>query len=536
MSHKEPIVSVAGLTVAFNGNDVTHAVDLDLYPGRITALVGESGSGKSVTAMALPRLEPAGAEVRGNALLRKDDKSTIDLLSGDAPISLIRGGLIGVVFQEPSTAFNPVFTIGSQIAEAVYSHASVKIRKTDCKERVLHQLREVGLDDAERIYGSYPHQLSGGQLQRAMIAMAIINRPQVLIADEPTTALDVTTQKGILTLLQELASALSLAILLITHDMGVVRMTAQDVYVMQHGHIVEYGSVDEVFHHPQKEYTKILLSAVPKLRIDSGIADSRNRDNADGSQNTVARLDNVSVEYVRGKKAVSNISFSLKKGHTNALVGESGAGKSTIAKVLSGQLNPTEGKVVFENETLSSLRGERRRHALSRLGYVFQDSGSALNPRKTVAWSIAEPMQVVGGFSQEERRSKVEEMLDRVELPREIAFRYPHQLSGGQRQRVGIARSLVLRPDLLLADEPTSSLDVTVQRRILQLLHDLQDEYGFACLFITHDLGIVQEVADEVTVMKDGRLVERGAVDSVLYHPENAYTKTLLDASPKFEV
>ena len=225
MSHKEPIVSVAGLTVAFNGNDVTHAVDLDLYPGRITALVGESGSGKSVTAMALPRLEPAGAEVRGNALLRKDDKSTIDLLSGDAPISLIRGGLIGVVFQEPSTAFNPVFTIGSQIAEAVYSHASVKIRKTDCKERVLHQLREVGLDDAERIYGSYPHQLSGGQLQRAMIAMAIINRPQVLIADEPTTALDVTTQKGILTLLQELASTLSLAILLITHDMGVVRMT-----------------------------------------------------------------------------------------------------------------------------------------------------------------------------------------------------------------------------------------------------------------------------------------------------------------------
>lgn len=536
MSRKEPIVSVTGLTVAFGGRDVTHAIDLELYPGRITALVGESGSGKTVTAMALPRLEPAGAVVRGRASLLRDGESAIDLLSDKAPVSLIRGGLIGVVFQEPSTAFNPVFTVGSQIAEAVRSHANGKIHNADCKERVLRQLREVGLADAERIYGSYPHQLSGGQLQRAMIAMAIINRPQVLIADEPTTALDVTTQKGILTLLKELASTLSLAILLITHDMGVVRMTAQDVYVMQHGHIVEYGSVDKVFQYPQKEYTKVLLSAVPKLRVGGSAGSSENADNIVDSHDVVARLDNVSVEYVRGKKAVSNISFSLKRGHTNALVGESGAGKSTIAKVLSGQLNPAEGNVIFENLSLNALKGKKRRYALSHLGYVFQDSGSALNPRKTVAWSIAEPMQVVGGFSQDERRAKVYEMLDRVELPREVAFRYPHQLSGGQRQRVGIARSLVLRPDLLLADEPTSSLDVTVQRRILHLLHELQEEYGFACLFITHDLGIVQEVADEVTVMKDGHLVEYGAVGSVLRHPKDAYTKMLLEASPKFDV
>lgn len=535
MSDKEPSVSVSGLTVAFNGIDVTHTIDLDLYPGRITALVGESGSGKSVTAMALPRLEPIGAEVRGNASLRYDG-SSVDLLSDKAPISLIRGGLIGIIFQEPSTAFNPVFTVGGQIVEMLRKHAGRKMHKTECRDCVLKQLREVGISDAERIYESYPHQLSGGQLQRAMIAMAIINRPRVLIADEPTTALDVTTQKGILALLKELASTLSLAILLITHDMGVVRMAAQDVYVMQHGSIVEHGPVNDVFRHPQQEYTKVLLSAVPRFHVGNRPVVLDEKDEAaEDSRSVVARLDDVSVEYSRGKKAVSGISFSLKKGSTDALVGESGAGKSTIAKVLSGQLDPTGGDVFLEDESLPSLRGVKRRHALSKLGYVFQDSGSALNPRKTVAWSISEPLRVAGCFSQKERQAKVYGMLDRVELSHEIASRYPHQLSGGQRQRVGIARSLVLHPDLLIADEPTSSLDVTVQRHILCLLHDLQQEYGFACLFITHDLGIVQEVANEIIVMKEGRIVEQGAMESVLFHPRDEYTNALLEASPKFD-
>lgn len=586
MSEPRAIVTVDGLSVSFDDQEVTHGVSLKLYPGRITALVGESGSGKSVTAMALPRLDPSVATVRGHAYLdaavsagaagsdraavdatagdaagsdraaaadrgdtRHDD---IDLLAADAPLQRIRGEYIGTVFQEPSTAFNPVFTLGMQVAESLKYHQK-GLTAAQRKQKVLAQLREVGLDDAERVWSSYPHQLSGGQLQRVMIAMAIINRPKVLIADEPTTALDVTTQKAILTLIARLAKELDLAVLLITHDMGVVWQAAQDMYVMHDGVIVEQGSVDRVFRNPADDYTRMLLAAVPRLRVvehvaervaerDSGEEGSGDARDAGGELSVlgdakrIAAVQDVSVSYKSGTFAVEHISFDLAAGRTRALVGESGAGKTTIAKVISGQLAPTLGSVLIERQDLAKAHGRRKRGILSHMGYVFQDSGSALNPRKTVAWSIAEPMSVQGGFSEAERRARVLELLDQVELPADVADRFPHQLSGGQRQRVGIARTLSLNPSLLIADEPTSSLDVTVQRRVLDLLRRLQQEHGFACLFITHDLGIVQEVSDVITVLRHGHIVESGATDRVLNDPQAEYTRTLLDASPKIDL
>ncbi|MBT1160753.1 ABC transporter ATP-binding protein [Bifidobacterium sp. SO1] len=566
MNEPRAIVTVDGLTVSFDGRDVTHGVSLKLFPGRITALVGESGSGKSVSAMALPRLDPSVASVRGRALIGDPSASggDIDLLAADAPLQRIRGELIGTVFQEPSTAFNPVFTLGMQVAESLKYHQK-NLSAAERKRKVLEQLREVGLEDAERVWSSYPHELSGGQLQRVMIAMAIINRPKVLIADEPTTALDVTTQQAILKLISSLARELDLAVLLITHDMGVVWQAAQDVYVMHDGVIVEQGSVEHVFRAPADDYTKMLLAAVPRLHVDDDDADG---DGSDGGfrgegvarvgervagagapadeqseesaalagGETIASLNDVAVSYRHGKAAVEHISFDLVAGRTRALVGESGAGKTTIAKVISGQLAPSGGSVLIAGQDLAKAHGRRKREILSHMGYVFQDSGSALNPRKTVAWSISEPMSVQGGFSEADKRRRVAELLDQVELPADAADRFPHQLSGGQRQRVGIARALALNPSLLIADEPTSSLDVTVQRKVLDLLRRLQLEHGFACLFITHDLGIVQEVSDVITVLRHGHIVESGVTGHVLRHPEADYTRTLLAASPKIEL
>ncbi|KAA8815214.1 ABC transporter ATP-binding protein [Bifidobacterium callitrichos] len=573
MSEPRAIVTVDGLSVSFDEREVTHGVSLKLYPGRITALVGESGSGKSVTAMALPRLDPSVASVKGHAFLDEggdgDDAGRdagrdaasghdIDLLADNAPLQRIRGEYIGTVFQEPSTAFNPVFTLGMQVAESLKYHQR-NLSAAQRKAKVLEQLREVGLQDAERVWSSYPHELSGGQLQRVMIAMAIINRPKVLIADEPTTALDVTTQQAILKLISSLAAELDLAVLLITHDMGVVWQAAQDVYVMHDGVIVEQGSVGEVFRNPKDDYTRMLLAAVPRLHVEESAepaiatvrepepgkpdvsgqpekSDDAGERAALGDGKRAASIEGVSVAYRPGKYAVEDISFDLVAGRTRALVGESGAGKTTIAKVVSGQLSPTRGRVLIDGEDLARAHGRRKRGILSHMGYVFQDSGSALNPRKSVAWSISEPMSVQGGFSQADRRKRVLELLDQVELPADVADRFPHQLSGGQRQRVGIARALALSPSLLIADEPTSSLDVTVQRRVLDLLHRLQVEEGFACLFITHDLGIVQEVSDVITVLRNGHVVESGATDEVLNRPRAQYTRTLLDASPKIDL
>ncbi|MBF9308850.1 ABC transporter ATP-binding protein [Gardnerella vaginalis] len=530
---KRIVISVEDLSVSIDGRQITRNVSMRLRAGMVSALVGESGSGKSLTAMALMGLLDNNVRVEGNAsLLNASDpnESFINLLSEDAPYEHIRGGMIGMIFQEPSSAFNPVKTIGKQIEEALIYHPEKagKLSQRERKKRVISQLLEVELSDAERVYRSYAHELSGGQLQRAMIAMALINRPQVLIADEPTTALDITTQRDILRLIRNLSEKLHLAVLIITHDMSVVRALADEMYVMQGGNIVESGEVQHIFANPKHEYTRTLLDSVPKFDMQYASSDdsyesieevakaiakniAKNISESPESESPVVEVQGVSVKYSHArfskdsnKLALANANLRINSGSTLALVGESGAGKTTIAKLISGQIKPNSGLVLLNGENLNRLNSKARRQALSRIGYVFQDSGSALNPRKTIGWSIAEPLLLHTNLDANERLERVEEMLNQVQVPVEFASRFPHELSGGQRQRVGIARALILQPSLLIADEPTSALDVTVQRRVLNLLRDLQQKYNYACLFITHDLGVVQEIADEVAVIRDG--------------------------------
>ena len=532
-ARKRIVISVEDLSVSIDGRQITRNVSMRLRAGMVSALVGESGSGKSLTALALMGLLDNNARVEGNAaLLNASDanESFINLLSEDASYEHIRGGMIGMIFQEPSSAFNPVKTIGKQIEETLIYHPEKagKLSQRERKKRVISQLLEVELSDAERVYRSYPHELSGGQLQRAMIAMALINRPQVLIADEPTTALDITTQRDILRLIRNLSEKLQLAVLIITHDMSVVRALADEMYVMQGGNIVESGEVQHIFANPKHEYTRTLLDSVPKFdmqyassgdsyesieEVAKAIAKNiaKNISESPGSESPVVEVQGVSVKYSHArfsknsnKLALANANLRINSGSTLALVGESGAGKTTIAKLISGQIKPNSGLVLLNGENLNRLNNKARRQALSRIGYVFQDSGSALNPRKTIGWSIAEPLLLHTNLDDNERLERVEEMLNQVQLPVEFASRFPHELSGGQRQRVGIARALILQPSLLIADEPTSALDVTVQRRVLNLLHDLQQKYRYACLFITHDVGVVQEVASEVAIIRNG--------------------------------
>lgn len=540
-STREPLLTVSHVSIGFDGTPVTHDVHFSLFPGTITALVGESGSGKSVSAMALAHLDPSQAEVSGQAFL--DSNTTLNILDNtldQASLQKLRGVQIGVVFQEPMTAFNPLMTLGKQVEESLIYHQP-KLSKQERKEAVLHAFEAVRLPQPERIFAAHPHELSGGQLQRVMIAMAIINNPSIIIADEPTTALDVTTQKAILQLLESLARERHLAILIITHDMGVVWEAAQYVYVMQKGEIVEEGSTRQIFTAPTHPYTRMLLDAVPKLTVDS---ESEASPTADSQAPALVQLEHVSLSYshrAHAKLALHDISLRIGAGETLALVGESGAGKTTIGKVISGQLTPQQGTVLIGGDNLAGLKGKKLRQARSSIGFVFQNSSSALVPTKTIGWSIAEPLLVeesLGGtkLSSQQRRERVEELMKHVGLDPALASRFPYQLSGGQRQRVGIARAIALRPKLLIADEPTSSLDVTVQKRVLDLLRTLQQEYGYACLFITHDLGIVQEVAHNLAVIKSGEIVEQGSVSEVLAHPRHAYTRTLLDASPRIDI
>lgn len=546
------VISVDGMSISIGGRQITRDISLRMSAGEVSALVGESGSGKSLTALALMGLLSDSAKVEGSALLNATyaNESAIDLLSENAPYERIRGGMIGMIFQEPSSAFNPVKTIGKQIEEALIYHPEKagKLSARERKKRVIAQLLEVELSDADRVYRSYAHELSGGQLQRAMIAMALINRPQVLIADEPTTALDITTQRDILRLIRELSGKLQLAVLIITHDMSVVRALASEVYVMQGGNIVESGKVQHIFADPQHEYTRTLLESVPKFdmqyaqngdsyesmeeaaeqivknisqNISQNIsANSANIDNVASVKSSAVEtsvvepsveIRDVSVRYsharfskLANKFALNNANLRINAGSTLALVGESGAGKTTIAKVISGQIKPNSGKVLLNGVDINRLHGKSRLNAMRSIGYVFQDSGSALNPRKTVGWSIAEPLLLHTQLDASERKECVKKILEQVQVPTDFAKRFPHELSGGQRQRVGIARALILQPSLLIADEPTSALDVTVQRRVLNLLRDLQQKYNYACLFITHDLGVVQEIADEVAVIRGG--------------------------------
>ena len=503
-------------------------MNLGLAAGKVTAIVGESGSGKSTTALGLMSLLASNARMSGSVTVKGEE-----MINAKATVlQRFRGKEVAYIFQEPMTALNPLFTIGYQIVETLRNHFDMGPKEAHA--RALELITMVDIPNPEQSINKYPHQLSGGQRQRAMIAQALACDPALLVADEPTTALDVTVQAEILDLMRGLKDKLNSAILLITHDMGVVADMADEILVMKDGITVEKGTADQIFNNPRHPYTQQLLGAVPKLgSTQKRVLPYRE----DAKPAPVLSLTNVTIEYPkRGRQpaftAVKNFNLEIYPGEIVGLVGESGSGKTTVGRAAIGLLPVKEGSIqVVGNEIAGATQKELfliRHHT----GIVFQDPASSLNPRLPIGESIGEPLFLAGFAKGADLAQKVEELLDQVELPRSYRNRYPHELSGGQRQRVGIARALALTPDLLIADEPTSALDVSVQARFLDLLQDLQAKLNFACLFISHDLAVVDILSHRIAVMQDGVLVEVGDRDQILKNPENDYTKRLISAVP----
>ncbi|MER6289623.1 ABC transporter ATP-binding protein [Streptomyces sviceus] len=513
-----------GVTFSTETGDVpaVRGVSLGVRPGETLALVGESGSGKSTVALAAMGLLPGNARASGRITV----DGTEIVGASEASLARLRGRTASMVFQEPATALDPLTRVGAQIAEVVRNHRDVS--RSEAAREAVGLLRRVGIPEPERRASAFPFQLSGGQRQRVVIAMAIANSPSLLIADEPTTALDVTVQAEILDLLRRLAADSGTGVLLVTHNMGVVADFADRVAVMLEGEIVETGPVEEVLLRPGHAYTRGLLAAVPRLRFSGGDADP-----APPAEDTpVVRLRDVSVRFGR-VRALDGVCLDVRPGDTVGLVGESGSGKSTAARVALGLVAPASGSVSLFGTDLSRVRGRGRRALLSGVGVVLQDPVASLDARMSVAECVAEPLRVHRrGMSGAERRNRVAEVLELVRLPRELARRGPRELSGGQRQRVSLARALVLAPRLLVADEPTSALDVSVQRTVLEVIAELQRELGFACLFVSHDLAVVQEFAQRVVVMRGGRVEEEGPTMSTLLRPETEYTRRLIAAVP----
>ncbi|WP_406220949.1 dipeptide ABC transporter ATP-binding protein [Streptomyces canus] len=510
-----------GVTFSTETGDVpaVRGVSLHVRPGETLALVGESGSGKSTVALAAMGLLPGNARASGRVAV---DGTEIVGVS-EASLARLRGRTASMVFQEPATALDPLTRVGAQIAEVVRNHRDVS--RSEAAREAVELLRRVGIPEPERRASAFPFQLSGGQRQRVVIAMAIANSPSLLIADEPTTALDVTVQAEILDLLRRLAADSGTGVLLVTHNMGVVADFADRVAVMLRGEVVETGPVEDVLLRPEHEYTRGLLAAVPRLRF-------RGEDAPPAEEPPVVRLRDVSVRFGR-VQALDGVFLDVRPGETVGLVGESGSGKSTAARVALGLVAPSSGSVSLFGADLGRVRGRKRRALLSGVGVVLQDPVASLDARMSVAECVAEPLRVHRrGMSGAERRDRIAEVLELVRLPRELAGRGPRELSGGQRQRVSLARALVLEPRLLVADEPTSALDVSVQRTVLEVIAELQRELGFACLFVSHDLAVVQEFAQRVVVMRDGRVEEQGPTMSTLLRPETEYTRRLIAAVP----
>lgn len=527
----ETVLQVKNYNVDFWVEGVWYPAAIDMnfevHAGKVLAIVGESGSGKSTTAMGLMDLLASNARISGSVKVRGQE------MVGAKKSSLrkARGREVAYIFQEPMTALNPVYTIGFQIVETLRTHFDMG--PNEAKARAIELITMVEIPNPEASFEKYPHQLSGGQRQRAMIAQSLACDPGLLVADEPTTALDVTVQAEILDLMRNLRDRLNSAILLITHDMGVVADLADDILVMKDGNTVEYGTSDQVFNRPQHPYTKELLAAVPKL----GSAAVRELAPDLVGLPPVLKLEHVSIEYPKNGRipafrAVSDVSFEIFPGEIVGLVGESGSGKTTIGRAAIGLLPIVEGRIELVGRDISKPTSQELREIRKHTGIVFQDPASSLNPRLPIGESIGEPLFLSGDAKGAELDHRVEELLDKVELPRSYRNRYPHELSGGQRQRVGIARALALTPDLLIADEPTSALDVSVQARFLDLLQNLQNSLKFACLFITHDLAVVDILSHRIAVLQDGRLVEIGPRDQILKNPQEEYTKRLISAVP----
>lgn len=541
-SKHEVVLSFDNLKVDFVTTEshvkAVKGVTLDVRRGEVLALVGESGSGKSVTSLSAMGLLADTAEIQGKVHVA--GTQVIGLPS--EKMRRMRATKVAMVFQEPMTALNPVLTIEKQLTEAMEVHHVAYGQAA--REKAIELLDRVGIPDAAKRITQYPHQFSGGQRQRIVIAMALACDPEVIIADEPTTALDVTVQAEVLDLLRELKDTLDVAILLITHNMGVVADLADRVAVMFMGELVEQGEARSLLTNPQHPYTQRLLAAVPRLEdvnIDSTdlgdeIAQVTARiEQERANDEVVVSVRDVAVEYKvrRGKfRAVEGANFNVSKGRTTALVGESGSGKSTLAKAVLGLLPIAEGELHIEGKDLTKLRGREAKAMRRKMGVIFQDPAASLDPRFPIGECITEPMVVHKVGDKKSRIERAKTLLDAVKLPSDVINRYPHELSGGQKQRVGIARALSLDPTLLIADEPTSALDVSVQAVVLEMLTELQKEFGFACLFVSHDLAVVDHLADDVVVMRSGKVVEQGPADLVLHYPREEYTRELLAAAP----
>jgi peptide/nickel transport system ATP-binding protein len=525
-----PILQVSNYNVEFWVDGVWYPAAIDMNyevaAGEVLAIVGESGSGKSSSQMGLMSLLASNARVTGSVKVRGNEM----LGENQKLVRKFRGKEVAYIFQEPMTALNPVYTIGFQIVEALQTH--MPLSNKQAKQRAIELLTLVELPDPAKAFDKYPHQLSGGQRQRAMIAQSLSCDPGLLIADEPTTALDVTVQAEILDLMRNLKDKLNSAVVLITHDMGVVADLADRILVMKDGFTVETGTSDQIFNKPTHPYTQALLAAVPKLGRTTKRELTVNK-----QAEPVLALSDVSISYPkRGRvpafQAAKNISFEIYPGEILGLVGESGSGKTTVGRAAIGLLPITNGSIKLVGEEISKATEKQLRGLRQHTGIVFQDPGSSLNPRLPIGESIGEPILLAKRAAGAELNTMVEDLLDSVELPRSYRNRYPHELSGGQRQRVGIARAISLRPDLLIADEPTSALDVSVQARFLELLVELQEKLKFACLFISHDLAVVDMLAHRIAVMQNGELVEIGERDQILKKPTQDYTRRLISAVP----
>ncbi len=582
------ILEVKDLTVAFGGRKVVEKVGYTLRRGRTLGIVGESGSGKSVSSLALMGLLPDSATVGGKALLGPENTDLLTL--GEEEFRNIRGRRISMIFQEPMTSLNPVQRCGEQVMEMLNAHQHNTSSHQDPRQRVIELFKEVLLPRPEKIFDAYPHEISGGQKQRVMIAMALANNPDILIADEPTTALDVTVQKTILELLRSLQQTHGISIIFITHDLGVIAQIADDIMVMYRGKVVEQGPACQILHHPQQPYTQGLLACRPPLddkprrlpTVEEFLSNEelrmKNEELADAPNDSplstphsplstphspLISVRDLSVTYTLKRslfgrplqtlKGVDGVSFDIREGETLGLVGESGCGKTTLGRALLRLIDSSSGSISYRGRSLDKLSDREMRALRPRLQIIFQDPYSSLNPRLTIGEAIAEPLRVhrveeSKSRKDEESKSALHAPLSTLHSPpkervcalmRQVGLepdwytRYPHQLSGGQRQRVCIARALILQPELVVCDESVSALDVSVQAQVLNLLNELKERYHYTYLFITHDLSVVHYMADRIMVMQQGQIVEQGTPDDIFRHPQTDYTRTLLSAIPR---
>ena len=559
------LIEIQNLKVSFvnSGSPAVDNVSFSIEQGQTVGIVGESGSGKTLSALSLINLLPETADCQGKILYNEKNGNVIDLNGKEKSLQYVfRGKRIAMIFQEPMSSLNPALRCGSQVAEILLEHTEMD--PAGARKEVLRLFEEVDLPRPDELYRSYPHQLSGGQRQRVMIAMAIACKPDLLIADEPTTALDVTVQKTILDLLKSLRTKYRISILFISHDLGVIADIADKVLVMYKGKIVEQGSTKEIISNPQHPYTQGLLACLPPLtgrphrlptldsylpdrdsekKTESIIAEERTRDQkspsnllrVSGITSSFASKRNLFGKPVRKIHAVHNVSFDLYEGETLGLVGESGCGKTSLGRSILQLIRSGRGEIIYRGVKVHELKANDLRRFRKKAQIIFQDPYSSLNPGLTAGEAIIEPMKVHGLYSSnKQRKEKVFELLNRVSLEPVHFYRYPHQFSGGQRQRIGIARALAVEPEMIICDESVSALDVSVQAQILNLLNELKEDLGLTYLFISHDLAVVRYMSDRIMVMKKGEIVESGNSDRVFNDPEEDYTRKLMDAIPKF--